>query len=185
MSIETLKNALPDYARDLKLNLDSLSKDIALADHVRAGTFIACAMACNEPTTMKAIYAEFASQLNAEQQTAAKAASALMGMNNIYYRFVHLASNEEYGKMPAKLRMNFIANPGVPKTEFELWSLAVSAINGCGMCIDSHERILRQHDVTAEQVQAAARIAATVHAVARVIAAEAALAGSDAATLAA
>jgi alkyl hydroperoxide reductase subunit D len=89
-----------------------------------------------------------------------------MAMNNIYYRFVHLAGNADYRTMPARLRMNALARPGVEKADFELWSLAVSAINGCGMCIESHERALRQAGVTAESIQAAIRIAAVVHAVA-------------------
>jgi alkyl hydroperoxide reductase subunit D len=89
-----------------------------------------------------------------------------MAMNNIYYRFVHLSSAADYKTMPAKLRMNVIGKPGVEKADFELWSIAVSAINGCGMCIDSHEKILREAGVSAEQIQAAVRIAAVVHAVA-------------------
>ena len=71
--------------------------------------------------------------------------------------------------MPAKLRMNVIGNPGVEKADFELWSLAVSAINGCGMCIDSHEAELKKHGLTADQIQTSVRIAATVNAVAAVL----------------
>jgi alkyl hydroperoxide reductase subunit D len=88
-----------------------------------------------------------------------------MAMNNIYYRFTHLVGGD-YPNMPAKLRMNVMARPGVDKATFELWSLAVSAINGCGMCMESHERAVRQHGLTAEQVQAVVRIAAVVHATA-------------------
>jgi lipoyl-dependent peroxiredoxin subunit D len=77
-----------------------------------------------------------------------------------------LASSPDYRQMPARLRMNVIGKPGVEKADFELWSLAVSAINGCGMCIDAHDKILREASVTAEQIQAAVRIAALVHAVA-------------------
>jgi alkyl hydroperoxide reductase subunit D len=91
-----------------------------------------------------------------------------MAMNNVYYRFVHLASNPEYGTLPAKLRMNALATHGIAKDDFELFSLAVSAQNGCGMCIDSHERVLQQHGVKAETIQAAARIAAVIQAVATV-----------------
>ena len=91
-----------------------------------------------------------------------------MAMNNVYYRFVHLASNPEYGTMPARLRMNAIGAPGIEKEDFELFSLAVSAINGCGMCIDSHERVLQQHGVKPETVHTAARIAAVIKAVATV-----------------
>jgi alkyl hydroperoxide reductase subunit D len=87
-------------------------------------------------------------------------------MNNIYYRFIHLASAPDYKTLPARLRMNAIGKPGVEKADFELWSLAVSAINGCGMCIDAHEKVLREHGMTAEQIQAAVRIASVVHAVA-------------------
>jgi alkyl hydroperoxide reductase subunit D len=63
----------------------------------------------------------------------------------------------------------------VEKVDFELWSLAVSAVNGCGMCIDSHEKILRDAGVTAEAIQAAVRIASVVHAVAAVLDGERAL----------
>jgi alkyl hydroperoxide reductase subunit D len=100
-----------------------------------------------------------------------------MGMNNIYYRSLHLMKNPEYTTLPAKLRMNVIANPGVEKLDFELWSTAVSAINGCGACLDAHEGELRKHLVPAVQVQAALRIGAVVHAASRVAASEIALAG--------
>ncbi|MFS2316505.1 carboxymuconolactone decarboxylase family protein [Maricaulis sp. D1M11] len=177
MSLDTLKNALPDYAKDLKLNLSSMARETALTDQQKWGTFLASAHAIGEPATLKAIIGEIGDQLDDTARTGAKAASAIMGMNNVYYRFVHLASNNEYSTMPARLRMNIIANPGVDKADFELWSLAVSAINGCGMCIDSHEAELRKAGLTSQQIQAAVRIAATVNAVAAVIRAETAEAG--------
>ena len=102
-----------------------------------------------------------------------------MAMNNVYYRFVHLASNPEYGKLPARLRMNVIGNPGIEKDDFELLCLAVSAMNGCGMCIDSHERELRKAGLGAEQIQTAVRIASVVHAVAATLAGERAVADSQ------
>jgi len=166
MSIESIKARIPDYARDLRLNIGSLSTEPSLTDVQRAGTFIACAIASREPSLIDATIAEFGPALTPEQLSAAKSAAAIMAMNNIYYRFTHLTSNEEYSKLPAKLRMNIIANPGASKADFELWSLAVSAINGCGMCIDSHEKILKEHGITTEQIQSAVRIAAVVHAVA-------------------
>ena len=92
-----------------------------------------------------------------------------MGMNNIYYRFLHLVEDAEYAQMPARLRMNVIGNPGIDKLDFELLSLAVSAINGCGMCIVAHEQQLRKHEVSREAIQSAVRIAATIHAVAGVL----------------
>lgn len=175
MSIEAIKARLPDYARDLRLNISSLATEPVLTDAQRAGTFIACAIASREPSLIEAVMHEFAGQLSAEALNAAKAAAAMMAMNNIYYRFTHLTSNTDYAKLPAKLRMNIIANPGAPKSEFELWCFAVSAINGCGACIDSHERVLRDHGVTTEQIQAAARIAAVLHAVAVTLESEAVL----------
>ena len=96
---------------------------------------------------IEALVGEFAPKLAPAALGAAKAAAAIMAMNNIYYRFVHLVSAPDYKSMPAKLRMNVIGRPGVEKTDFELWSLAVSAINGCGMCVDAHERELRKAGV--------------------------------------
>ncbi|HUO97090.1 MAG TPA: carboxymuconolactone decarboxylase family protein [Rhizomicrobium sp.] len=169
MSIEALKERLPEYAKDLKLNLSSLAAEPALNEQQRAGTFIACALASRHAATTKAIFAEFAPKLSPEALTAARAAAAIMGMNNVYYRFTHLASAPDYKTIPARLRMNVIGRPGVDKTDFELWCLAVSAINGCGACIDSHEKVVRAGGMTAEQVQAAVRIASVVHAVASVL----------------
>jgi len=166
MTIEALKDSLPDYAKDLKLNLSSLAGETLLTEQQRAGTFIACALAARHPATIRAVMASFAPALSPEALAAAKAAAAIMAMNNIYYRFTHLVGTPDYQTLPARLRMNAIAKPGVDKADFELWCLAVSAINGCGVCIDSHEKILRAAGLTAEQIQASVRIAAVVHAVA-------------------
>jgi len=175
MSLETIKASLPDYARDLRLNIDSLAKDETLSASQKAGTFVACAIVSREASLIDCVMQEFGPALSPEALNAAKAAAAIMGMNNIYYRFTHLTSNHDYAKLPAKLRMNIIANPGVAKADFELWCLAVSAINGCGACIDSHEKVLRDHGFSLEQVQTAARIAAVVHAVSVVLESEAVL----------
>jgi alkyl hydroperoxide reductase subunit D len=166
MTIETLKDDLPEYAKDLKLNLSSLAQEQVLSEQQRAGTFIACALAARNEQTTRAVLASFAPALSPEALAAAKAAAAIMGMNNIYYRFTHLASAPDYKTLPARLRMNVIGKPGVDKADFELWCLAVSAINGCGTCIDSHEKVLRDAGLTTEQIQASVRIAAVVHAVA-------------------
>ncbi|HUL05384.1 MAG TPA: carboxymuconolactone decarboxylase family protein [Candidatus Acidoferrum sp.] len=183
MSIEFLKAQLPEYAKDLKLNLSSLAAETVLTEQQKAGAFVASALAARNSTVSEALIAEFAPRLSPEALTAAKAAASIMAMNNIYYRFTHLASSADYKTLPAKLRMNVIAKPGVDKVDFELWSLAVSAINGCGLCIDSHEKVVRGHGLTAEQVQAAVRIASVVHAVAATLDGEAA--GQAASALAA
>jgi alkyl hydroperoxide reductase subunit D len=175
MSFEALRNRLPDYAKDLKLNLGSLASEPSLTPQQRAGTFVASALASRNAATTAAIVAAFAPALSPEALAAAKAAAAIMGMNNVYYRFTHVVGGD-YANLPARLRMNVIGRPGVEKADFELWCLAVSAINGCGACMASHEQAVRQAGLLAEQVQAAVRIAATVHAVAAVLDGEAALA---------
>jgi alkyl hydroperoxide reductase subunit D len=175
MSIESLKNRLPDYAKDLKLNLASLVGEPSLSEQQRAGAFVASALATGNEEVINAIFGEMAPKLSPEALQAAKTAAAIMAMNNVYYRFVHLVSSGEYKSLPARLRMNAIGNPGVEKADFELWSLAVSAINGCGMCIDAHEHQLRKAGWTVDAIQAGVRIAAVVQAVAATLTGEHAL----------
>ena len=179
MSIDTLKGQMPDYAKDIKLNLSSLANDEGLSDQQKWGSFLASALATRQAEVIAQVEDEAADNLTAEALIAAKAAAAIMAQNNVYYRFVHLASNKEYGTIPAKLRMNVMANPGVDKGDFELWSLAVSAINGCGMCIDAHEAELKKAGFSSEQIQTAARIGATLAAAAAVIDGEAALGAAE------
>ncbi len=167
MTLDALVAALPDYAKDLRLNMSSLLTEEILTDQRKYGLLVACAHATGYQPLIAAAQALAADKLSEDAMTAAMAAAAIMAMNNVYYRFVHLSSNAEYGKMPAKLRMNVIGRPGIDKADFELMSLAVSAINGCGMCIDSHEQVLRQHGVSLEVIQTAVRLAAVVNAVAK------------------
>jgi alkyl hydroperoxide reductase subunit D len=178
MSLDALREALPAYAKDLSLTLASLASETILSDQQKWGCFVASAYAIGQREVVRAVDdAAQAAGLSAEAATAAKAAAALMNMNNVYYRSIHLLSNPEYRPMPPRLRMNLIANPGVDKRDFELWCAAVSALNGCGMCLDGHERELKRNGAPAQQVQAALRIAAVVHGVSRVLLAEAAGAG--------
>ncbi len=177
MSLESLKAALPEYAKDLKLNLGNALTSSSLNAQQLWGTALASALATRNAQVIKAIAAEAAAHLSPDAQRAAKAAAAIMGMNNIYYRFSHLVSEPDYQKLPARLRMTIIGNPGVDKLDFEIWSLAVSAINGCGMCMDSHEKIVAKGGATKEMVQDAVRVAAILHGVAATLDGEAALAG--------
>jgi lipoyl-dependent peroxiredoxin subunit D len=176
MSLETIRNRLPDYAKDLKLNLSSLLSDGVLTEQQRWGTLLATALAARNQDLIAAVTADAAPHLSPAALSAAKAAASIMAMNNIYYRFTHLASDPDYATMPARLRMNVIANPGVDKADFELWSLAVSAINGCGKCIDAHDQVLRKAGVSREAIQQAVRIASVIHAVAATLDGEASLA---------
>lgn len=166
MSIDTLKSAIPDFAKDVRLNLSSMASDETLSDQQKYGLMVACGIATRNKTVCEALVAEAAPKLSAEALDAARSAASIMAMNNIYYRFLHLSSNAEYKTMPAKLRMNVIGKPGVDKVDFELWSLAVSAINGCGMCIDSHEAVLKAAGLSSEAIQCAVRFAAIIQSVA-------------------
>ena len=168
MSLKEFGDTLPDYAKDLRLNLSSLLNDQTLTAQQKYGLLLACAHGSGYRPLVAAAEAECEPKLSPEAANAARAAAAVMAMNNVYYRFVHLASNPVYGTLPAKLRMNVIGSPGIEKDDFELFSLAVSAMNGCGMCIDSHERILQQHGVKSETIQAAARVASILKAIATV-----------------
>ena len=171
MTIENVRDALPDYARDLKLNLGSVlttNGAPGLNEKQIWSIALATAIAARNTSFARIVEAESRAHLSDKDIEGAKSAAAIMGMNNIYYRFLHLVEDGEYQTMPARLRMNVIANHGIDKLDFELISLAVSAVNGCGLCITSHEKKLRQHEVSRESIQSAVRIAATIHAVAGV-----------------
>jgi alkyl hydroperoxide reductase subunit D len=168
MSLKEFADALPDYAKDIRLNVGSLLGDQTLTEQRKYGLLLSCAHGSGYKPIVDAVEAEVAGKLSAEAANAARAAAAVMAMNNVYYRFVHLSSNKEYGQMPAKLRMNVIGSPGIEKDDFELFSLAVSAMNGCGLCIDSHEKVLRQHGVAPDVIQTAARVGAVIKAAATV-----------------
>lgn len=168
MSLKEFADALPDYARDIRHNVDAVLRDGTLNDQRKYGLLLACAHGSGYRPIVEAAEAEAVGRLSPEAADAARSAAAVMAMTNVYFRFVHLASNKDYGQMPAKLRMNVIGSPGIEKVDFELFSLAVSAMNGCGLCIDSHEKVLRQHNIAPEIVQSAARIGAIIAAAAMV-----------------
>ena len=172
MELEQLLSTVPEYAKDLKLNLGSVMRQTELTAQQAWGTAVACAIAARSPQLLASILDEAGKHLNEQAMFGAKAAAAVMGMNNIYYRFRHLSTNPKYGTMPARLRMQVIGKHGTDPVDFELWCLAVSASNGCGVCVDSHENVLREKGVTEETVLAAVRIASIVHALAAVFDAE-------------
>ena len=176
-TLDGIRDSIPEYARDLKLNLGSVLATTGapgLSEQQIWAVALASAIAARNVPFSRAIEALARAHLDEAHLNAARSAAAIMGMNNIYYRFLHLVEDADYQQMPARLRMNVIGNPGIDKLSFELLSLAVSAINGCGMCMASHEKQLRKHEVSKEAIQSAVRIAATVHAVAGVLESEAA-----------
>ncbi len=176
MNLENLLDSLPGYAKDLKLNFSTVVKQQTDLNPQQAwGTVVASAYASGNGELLNAVIEEASTQLSMQAIDAAKGAAAIMGMNNIYYRFLHLTQNEKYQTMPARLRMNIMRQHGVDHLDFELWSTAVSAINGCGACVDSHEKVLRDKGFEEEKILAAVRIASVVHAIAKSLAAEAAI----------
>lgn len=177
MTLDAMRESLPDYAKDLKLNLSSVLRQPELTEQQTWGAALACAAACHNDELLDVIAGEASGHLDDTAYKAALAAAAVMGMNNIYYRFLHLSSNEKYATMRAGLRMNIIRTHGSDPIDFELWCLAVSAINGCGACVDSHEKVVREKGMTEEQVLASVRIASVLHEAARVLETEAVLAG--------
>ena|SRR5438045_839321 len=169
MNLNELMETLPAYARDLKLNFSALMQQPALTEQQTWGTVVASAAASRNPEFTQAALAEAQTHLSPQAFEAAKGAAAVMGMNNVYYRFLHLTSNETYRTMPARLRMNVIRTHGIEPADFELWSAAVSAINGCAACVDSHEKVLRDKGMSEEAVLAAIRLAAVIHGIAAVL----------------
>jgi alkyl hydroperoxide reductase subunit D len=166
----------PDYARDLKINLQNVLKQPELTEQQTWGTAVASAVASRNPQLMEAVLEKASQHLSPEAMGAAKSAAAIMGMNNIYYRFQHLSGNSRYSELPARLRMQAIRSHASDPLDFELWCIAVSAINGCGACVASHENVLREKGVTEETILAAVRIASVIHGAAGVLDAEAAVA---------
>ncbi len=172
MSIQELKSALPEFAKDIKLNLGSVLTEegsAGLTQSQIAMIALGSAYATKDREVITGITSASEAVLSAEEITAVKAATTIMAMNNVYYRFTHLVSEASYATMPAKLRMNVMANPGIEKVDFELISLAVSAIEGCGLCIDSHVAVIAKHGISKEGIQSSIRIAATINAVAQAL----------------
>ena len=175
MALEALGRALPPYAADVAANLVAIVGETLLTDQQKWGCFVAAAYAVATPVALQAIErAAVEDGLSPEAISAAKAAAAIMAQNNVYFRALALMKNQDYRALRSKLRMGVTFKPGVPKDDFDLWCVTVSAIHGCPDCLDAHEGALRERGVAAEAVQTALRIGAVVHAVSRVLAGEAA-----------
>jgi len=165
-AIGALVKRFPDSAKDIKLNLQNVLKAKHLNENQVWGTALACAYNEGRQELIQALLEEGADQLTEEVIADAQAAAALMSMNNVYYRFRHVVGNPAYQQRQAQLRMTAMGRPKTDRTTFELFSLAVSAINGCGMCMTSHEKVLRDHGLSEDGIHDGIRIAAVVRAAA-------------------
>jgi len=165
-TLEELRESLPEAARDLKIGLQSVLGAESLTPPQRWGVAVASAFAARNPVLRDAMLAE--ARAGGADETVlddARAAASLMGMNNVFYRSKHMLG-AAYETKPARLRMQRIAKPAGPKVDFELMCLAVSAINGCEVCLVSHEKTVVDGGLSQDAVIDAIRIAAVVHGVA-------------------
>ena len=165
-AVEMLRARLPEYARDTKLNLQSVLQPGTLTTAQRWGVAVASAAASRNRELLDALLADAREEAGDAVIDDALAAASLMAMNNVYYRFKHMIAKEAYEQKPARLRMQRIAKPATNKPDFELFCLAVSAINACEMCIRSHEAGVIAGGMTEDHVVDAVRIAAVISAAA-------------------
>jgi lipoyl-dependent peroxiredoxin subunit D len=165
-ALEAVRDALPETAKDIKLNLQSVLGEGSLSPALRWGVAVASAAAARNRRLLDAVAADARAAVDATVVDDALAAAALMAMNNVYYRFRHMVNKPAYAQKPARLRMNRLAKPQTSQADLELFSLAASAINGCEVCVQAHERAVLEGGLTEEHVHDAVRIAATLHAAA-------------------
>ncbi|MFL5320722.1 MAG: carboxymuconolactone decarboxylase family protein [Myxococcaceae bacterium] len=166
VTLEQLREELPDVARDTKINLTNVLGQSSLSDAQKYGVAVASALSARNDRLAKAVLQEVAGKVDASVIEDAKAAASLMGMNNVYYRFRHMIGKPTYQEKPARLRMQRLIQVASNKVDFELFCLASSAINGCEMCLGAHEKVVLEGGLTEDQVHDAVRIASVIHAAA-------------------
>ncbi|HKO53414.1 MAG TPA: carboxymuconolactone decarboxylase family protein [Polyangiaceae bacterium] len=154
---------IPEVAKDLRSNLSAVLDDGMLTPSERWGVAIAVALASRSRRLAEALIASRPEEVTTETVEEAVAAAALMGMSNVFYRFRHLVGKPSYEQKPARLRMLRLAKPATSRAAFELFSLAVSVVNSCEICVRSHEAKLLEHGKTEDQIHDAVRIASVVH----------------------
>ena len=166
--LQTLKDQIPDYAKDIRLNLDAVISRSALPTEDALGVTLAAAFAARNKTLVDA----FRAATPEAERNAALTAAALMGMNNVWYPFVEMANDEDLKTQRPELRMNaYASHGGVSKLKFESYSLAASIVGKCHFCAKSHYALLKAEGMSITQLRDVGRIAAVVNAVAQVLAA--------------
>jgi alkyl hydroperoxide reductase subunit D len=169
--VNGLKARLPDYAKDIRLNLDAVVARSSLTPQHAAGAALAAAFAAKAPVIVEAVRS--AAALDPAHRDAALTAAALMGMNNVWYPFVEMAGDPDLATMRPELRMNaYATHGGVDRQSFELYALAASIVGRCEFCVRSHYKLLQETGLTTQQLRDVGRIAAVVNAAAQVLATE-------------
>jgi lipoyl-dependent peroxiredoxin subunit D len=164
--LEAIKIKIPDYAKDIRLNLDGVLMRSSLPPEDALGVALAAAFATKSHALIEAL------RLNtpAAEAQAALTAASLMAMNNVWYPFVEMAGDEELKTLRAELRMNaYATSGGVEKKKFEAYALAASIIGKCHFCVKSHYELLRKEGLSAQQLRDIGRIAAVINAAAQVL----------------
>ena len=165
--VDQLKEGLPEYAKDTRLNLDAVIKRSTLPEEEAEACALAAAMATGNGKLVTFIQS---SMTNAVERDAALTASSLMGMNNVWYPYVEMADDANLKGLPAQLRMNAIATHGdTTKGRFEAYSLSASIVGKCHFCVKSHYDNLKKEGYTVEQLRDIGRIAAVITSVAKVL----------------
>jgi lipoyl-dependent peroxiredoxin subunit D len=165
-ALNALRERFPDAARDIKINLESVLGPSSLTDAQKWGVAYATAIASRHVALRDAVKADASAVVGADVLEDARAAAVLMAMNNVFYRSRHMLGNPDYETKPARLRMQRLGKPATNKVDFELMSLAVSAVNGCETCLQSHEKVVREGGLSDDAVFDAIRIAGVIHAAA-------------------
>ena len=169
--LSAIKALVPDYAKDIRLNLDGTIARSSLEGNDAVGVALAAAFAAKSRVLIDILCKSGA--LTPEEQHAALTASALMGMNNVWYPYVEMADDADLKGQPAQLRMNaYATNGGVDKRRFEMYALSASIVGKCHFCVKSHFETLLQEGMSSTQLRDVGRIAAVINAAALVIAAE-------------
>ena len=165
--VDQLKENIPDYAKDTRLNIDSVIKRSTLEADVAESCALAAAFATGNTKLWTWIQSQIANQT---ESVAAVTAASLMSMNNTWYPYVEMANDPQLKGLPAQLRMNAIASHGVTtKANFEAFSLAASIVGKCEFCVKAHYDGLKTLGYTVEQLRDIGRIAAVMNSVAKVL----------------
>jgi lipoyl-dependent peroxiredoxin subunit D len=169
--INAIKERIPDYAKDLRLNLDAVIARSSLAPNEAVGAALAAAYAAKSTPLIEAIRG--APELPVADENAALTAAALMGMTNVWYSYVDFAGDAELKMQPAQLRMQaYQTHGGVDQRGFEIYALAASIVGKCRSCINAHFATLKQEGMSTNQLRDIGRIAAVIQAVALTLAVE-------------
>jgi alkyl hydroperoxide reductase subunit D len=165
--VNVIKEGLPDYAKDTRLNLDAVLLRSSLDPLVAQGCALAAAFATGNSRLATAIDAEITDRKEAD---AALTAAAIMAQNNVWYPYVEMADDPALKGLPAQLRMNAIMNHGgTSKINFEAYSLAASIVGKCHFCVKAHYETLKKEGLTVEQLRDIGRISAVINSVAKVL----------------